>query len=280
MEVVDAHLHLPSPRLDWPHGEASRRDLQAELLLAQLDAAGVDAAVLVAVPGVAPLDECLEIAAEHPDRVAVIAPWEGDLARVPEGALGVRLVLSWPPENAERLRSGGYDGLFDAAERRGVPVSVLATGLLPEIAEVARARPSLRLVVDHLGLDQPPYLPAGDPPWGGLPDLLAMAGLENVAVKLSGAPTLSAEPYPYRDVWPHLDRVLSAFGADRCLWGSDAHRVSGRLRGFPPVPPYPGQHSHAQALHHLLDRVGLGEAERAALFGGTARRVLGWPARS
>ncbi|MFJ1840413.1 hypothetical protein [Streptomyces sp. NPDC088146] len=70
--------------------------------------------------------------------------------------------------------------------------------------------------------------------------------------------------------------MLAAFGVDRCMWATDQHRVFGRLHGFPPMSRYPGYHSYAQGLHHLLDRGELSKPEKTALFGGTARRITGW----
>ncbi|WP_367123825.1 amidohydrolase [Streptomyces phytohabitans] len=302
-EIIDAHLHLPSPRNPWEHGEESFADLQTELLLAQLDAAGVDAAVLMSEAHCAPAARCRAAVARHPDRLATVLDYDeiaagaaesstagpsaaepgaaGLVARVAEqpGVLGLRLTTAWPPDNIERLRSGAYEDMLDAAETHGVPVCFLGPGHLPDLAAVARAHPSLPLVVDHFGLHQPPYMPADDPPWRDFGELLKLAELPNVSVKLSGAPTLSTAPYPYPDLRPPLERVLDAFGVDRCMWATDQHRVFGRLHGFPEVPRYPGYHSYAQGLHYLLDHVELSPSERTALFGGTARRVLGWTDR-
>ncbi len=158
------------------------------------------------------------------------------------------------------------------------PVCVPGMGNLPDVAAVARAYPTLTLIIDHLGLNQLPFMPPDDPPGRDLGQLLALAGLPNVSVKLSGAPPLSDTPYPYPDIWPCLEQVLDAFGADRCMWGTDQHWVSGRLHGFDPVPRYPGYHSYAQGLHYLLDRDELSEAEKTALFGGTVRKIMGWAA--
>ncbi|MFD5827890.1 amidohydrolase family protein [Lentzea sp. NPDC060358] len=288
MEILDAQLHLPSPRRTWPHGDQSLDDLRGEVLVAQLDAAGVDTAVLVGSPHIAPSSAFEAVVARHPDRFAAVLELDETAPDIAEqvaglrgtpGVVGLRVVTAMPPANAHRLRAGAYDRLLTAAERHGVAVSMLATGYLAGVAAVARAHPALPLVVDHLGLPQPPYQPVADPAWGDLGHLLALAEFPTVSVKLSGAPTLSTADYPYPDVWPHLAAVLDAFGVDRCLWGSDHHRVLGRLPGLAPLPAYPGRHSYAQALHHLLDRADLSTADKTALFGGTARRVLNWPIR-
>ncbi|MFE9183879.1 amidohydrolase family protein [Micromonospora haikouensis] len=286
MEIIDAHLHLPRTQRPWDHGDESFLDLQGELLVAQLDAAGVDVAVLVSHPLFAPGAGCEAAVARHPDRLAAVLQLDETARDVAEqvarlrtrpGILGLRVTTTWPPGNSGRLRAGAYETLLAAAERHRVPVCLLATGDLPGVAVIARAHPSLPLVVDHLGLAQPPYQTPDDPAWRDLAHLLALAEFPNVSVKLSGAPTLSAVPYPYPDVWPHLRQVLDAFGVDRCMWATDQHRVSGRLPGLDPLPRYPGYHSYAQGLHYLLDRLDLSPAEQAALFGGTARRVLGVP---
>ena len=46
--------------------------------------------------------------------------------------------------------------------------------------------------------------------------MLALAELDNVAIKISGACTLSHQPFPYPDVWAPLRRVFDAYGLDRC----------------------------------------------------------------
>ena len=43
----------------------------------------------------------------------------------------------------------------------------------------------------------------------------------NVSVKLSASPLMSKEPYPFRDMAPHIQRLFEAFGPQRCYWGTD-----------------------------------------------------------
>ena len=49
----------------------------------------------------------------------------------------------------------------------------------------------------------------------------ALAKYPNVSVKLSSAPLISSEPYPFRDVTPHIKRLFDAYGPQRCYWGTD-----------------------------------------------------------
>ncbi len=58
-----------------------------------------------------------------------------------------------------------------------------------------------------------------------LPELLALARYPNVAVKATGVPGYSTEPYPYRTLHPYLRRVYEAFGPERLFWGTDITRM-------------------------------------------------------
>lgn len=89
---------------------------------------------------------------------------------------------------------------------------------LPSVAAVAAAHPGLRLIVNHAG--QPPL---GGAPSAGAFDLWAasirrLAGHGNVAVKFSGllSPTTGTG-----HLRPVAETLLSAFGEDRVMFGSD-----------------------------------------------------------
>jgi L-fuconolactonase len=45
-------------------------------------------------------------------------------------------------------------------------------------------------------------------------------------VKISGACTLSHEPFPYDDIWEPIGRIIDAFGIERCMWGTDWTRAA------------------------------------------------------
>ena len=93
--------------------------------------------------------------------------------------------------------------------------------------------------------------------------MLALAAHPNVAIKITGACTLSHEAFPYRDIWDPLRRISDAFGMDRCLWGTDWTRAVALL-------------TYAQGVDafRVSDRLSAGD--RAALMGGTAARVYKW----
>jgi len=131
---------------------------------------------------------------------------------------------------------------------------------LDEVYDVATRFDELQLIVDHFGLAQPPMMPADPEPFGDLPKLVRLAELANVAVKFSGAPTLSAEPFPFRDLWPYLRRVVDAFGPERLLWAGDYPRVR--------------NHTYREALAFVRDTPELSATEKEQLLSLTARRLL------
>ena len=80
--------------------------------------------------------------------------------------------------------------------------------------------------------------PTPTEPFGELPKLLKLAQHENVAVKISGACTLSHEPFPYGDLWDPLGRVFDAFGFGHCMWGTDWTRAINLLTYKQGVAPF------------------------------------------
>jgi len=51
--------------------------------------------------------------------------------------------------------------------------------------------------------------------------VVGLAKYPNVSVKVSSIPTISSQPFPWRDTWSHIERCFDAFGPLRCYWGSD-----------------------------------------------------------
>jgi L-fuconolactonase len=94
--------------------------------------------------------------------------------------------------------------------------------------------------------------------------VLALAAHDNIAIKISGACTLSHEPFPYKDLWDQLSRVFDAFGFDRCLWGTDWTHAVALLT-----------YEQGVEAFRVTDR--LSDSERAALMGETLARVYNWP---
>ena len=105
--------------------------------------------------------------------------------------------------------------------------------------------------------------PAPPDPFGDLPIVLAAAELENVAIKISGACTLSHEPFPYPDIWEPLSRIFDAYGLERCLWGTDWTRAVRVL-------------SYEQGVEAFRVTESLTDSDRAVLIGGALTKIYGW----
>jgi L-fuconolactonase len=289
MEILDAQLHCwladRAPR-PWIEGYRERTRRSAPLvllqtavpmapatLLAEMDAAGVAAGVLTP-QGVYGNDNGFELEARAaaPDRFAVMG-WvdhrrpdvadalAADRAR---GMAGARLLGF----GERALARGDVDAALAACAALRLPVALwLPHPVPPALVAAIERHPELPFLVDHLGVGHaPPALGwAPEDPWEHLPGVLALARHPNTYIKLTGAPALSHEPYPFRDIWPGLLRIVEAFGPERVLWGSDITRT-GSL------------HTYADAVGYLTEVDGLGPAELAELYGRALRRVLDWPA--
>jgi L-fuconolactonase len=288
--IIDGQLHEPGPHLTWPEDPEARNRALTEIALAWMESAGVDRALLH--PST---DWGAYAATQAPGRFAYVpafllppgAPLPDFPNAVEElvarpGVKGLRLIVSYPPtgENAARLEQGVFEPLLEACERRGVPLFLYITGCLQLVPAVAESHPDLTLVVDHFGIPQPPMEERDDPQWKGLDALVELAQYPNVAVKVCGAIALSDGPPPFADVWPHLDRLIAAFGADRLLWASDQSRFLGRIGFDHEIPqaidPYPGKHTYAQSIDLFRNAEHLSDADKAMILGGTLMRLLDW----
>jgi L-fuconolactonase len=291
MEIIDAQIHVwehaPPPGRAWEHDEMTARNMPvtvtAEDAIAAMDAVGVHAAVLSVPPSYrARLSDSVyrydnsyaeEAAATYPGRfcsVGRVDPGHPDLeeevARVMRGTgvAGLRVAVT-RPQQVQALHAGGYERLFAAAESQGVPVMLLAQPELRAVCQTAKAHPSLQLIVDHVGLVQPnTHMPPDPRPLDALPDVLALAELPNVFLKLTGMTTLSGQPYPFADLRDPVRRIIDAFGPARLLWGSDYTRTKQIT-------------TYAEALHFFEHGGGLTEEEQRLIFAANLTSVLRWP---
>jgi L-fuconolactonase len=139
----------------------------------------------------------------------------------------------------------------------------LCWGRLEQAAQLAARNPDTRVVIDHLGLQQPFEPPPSPEPFADLPKVLALAARDNIAIKISGACTLSHQPFPYKDIWDPLGRIFDAFGLARCMWGTDWTRAVALLT-----------YEQGVEAFRVTDR--LSDGDQAMLMGGTLERVYNW----
>ena len=280
LRVIDAQVHLwepDSPSRPWKKLLTPRRGggwddpVTADVAIAAMDAVGVDALVAVVPTLYDDANYALEASRRFPERIFVVphismktpgldSVIETYAAQPEVVALRVSMGLT-DHRDFERYRQGQYAALFTAAERVGLPIMLWVSGNLAEAGPIARDYPHLQFVIDHMGMLQPPRVDPGAAPFASLPDLLALAALPNIAVKLSGVPSLSVGPYPFSDLWPTLHQVFRAFGAERLMWGSDFTQKR-------------TLHSYADALGYIRDTDQLSHSEKSQVLGSTAERLL------
>jgi L-fuconolactonase len=293
MEVIDSQFHGIGPNFEWPESEELRCNVMAELGLGWMEAVGVDAAVLFPIEAMAWTDLAIKSFPERFSQVIRITePAAPDVAEVvlearrQPNVVAVRAMLGKQIADLTGgrgigwLKSGALEPMWETCETHGIPVFMFVQGILPLIEDVAKEHPSLSLIIDHFGIQQPPMVGRDTPPWVTLPELLSLGKYENVAVKMCGAPVLSDEEYPFNDTWGPVHQIVDAFGAERVMWASDISRFNGRI-GWENLYPqghenYPGKHTYAESLHMIRDTPELSPAEKEMILGGSARRVLGW----
>ena len=278
MLTIDSQVHAYErnhqgrPWAGFLHGPP---EVTGEDMVAAMDTVGVDGAVLVSPYSMYRYDAsyAVDVYAAHPGRFALIKPvdpTDPNVARTiadwasTRGAVGIRLMLR--PEVTADPEDPGLNRVLAAAARHGFPVNVLGWGRLEQVDALAARNPDTRLVIDHLGLQQPFVPPPPAQPFADLPKLLKLAPHANVTVKISGACTLSHEPFPYRDIWEPLGRIFDAFGLDRCMWGTDWTRAVALLT-----------YKQAVDAFRVTDR--LTDSDRVVLMGGTLTRVYRWAPR-
>jgi L-fuconolactonase len=275
MLTIDAQVHAYErnhPGRPWAGTLVGPPEVTGDDMVAAMDTVGVDGAVLVSPFSMYRLDAsyAVEVRRQHPGRFGLVKPVDPADPGVDEtiaewvatpGSVGIRLMLR--PEVSSDPADPGLNRVLAAAARHGVPVNLLCTGRLAQVDELARRNPDTQLVIDHLGLPQPFEPPPPVAPWAGLPELLPLAAHPNVAVKISGAGTLSHEPFPYRDIWDPLCRIFDAFGLDRCLWGTDWTRAVRLL-------------SYRDAVEAFRATDRLSNADRALLMGESLARIYRW----
>ena len=96
---------------------------------------------------------------------------------------------------------------------------------MPALAKIAERHPRLKLHIDHLGRQGGGTGITDDAAFADLKETLAMARYPNVAIKMSGAPSYSSQPYPYKNIHGYLRQIFEAFGPDRSFWGTDITRM-------------------------------------------------------
>lgn len=272
--IIDSQVHAYErnrPERPWRNVLPGPLEVTGDDMVAAMDAVGVDGALLVSPFTLYRYDAsyALDVYATHPGRFGIIKPFDprsesvaeeiAEWARTP-GVVGARLMLMSRSYTAD---DPGLHRLLAAGAQAGIPVNVLCWGQLPLVRELARRHPNTQLVLDHVGLSQPFAPPPPPEPFAELPAVVSLATYDNVAIKISGACTLSHQSFPYRDIWEPLGQIFKAFGFARCLWGTDWTRAVDFLT-----------YKQGVEAFRVMDQ--LSETERAALMGGSLAKMYHW----
>ena len=275
MAIIDSQVHAYEANTatrpwrtvpNWPG------HVTGDEMVAAMDAVGVDGAIFISAFSLYGYDAgyAEEVQRAHPGRFAIVKPVDADDPAVADvvaewkrtpGAVSVRIMLR--KEDGLRTDHPGIDRILRSAAHHDLPVNILCWDNLDAGTALIDRHPNTRFIIDHLGILQPREPPAPPQPWAALPKVLDLAKRPNAVIKVSGACTLSREPYPFPDIWDPLARLFDAWGFERCLWGTDW------TRAFAVV-------SYEQGVRPFLTTDRLGAAERAMLMGGACAKAYGW----
>jgi len=275
MPTIDVQVHCYErnhPGRPWHAVLAGPPEVTGPDMIKAMDEVGVDGALLISVYTMYKWDASYAVGVhkQFPNRFALIKPVDSNDPKVGEtieewakmdGTVAVRIMFT--PEVSTDPAHPGINKVLATAGKCDLPVNLMARGRLDQVAELAKRHPNTTLVIDHLGLEQPMKPPAPQEPWVELPKLLALSTHKNIVVKISGACTLSHEPFPYKDIRKPVDQILNTFGLDRCMWGTDWTRAVNLL-------------TFKQGVDAFRAKDWLSDSDRATLMGGSLSKIYGW----
>jgi predicted TIM-barrel fold metal-dependent hydrolase len=273
--IIDSQVHAyepNTPKRPWRNSPNWPPSATGDEMVAAMKKVGVDGAIFISAFSLYGYDAsyAVEVQKAHTGKFGIVKPVDPDDAGVDEvvaawkrtpGTVGIRIMLT--KENKRDPKDPGLDRIARAAVKHDFPVNILCWGNLEAGTALIDRNPDTRFIIDHLGILQPRVKPAPEQPWADLPKVLELAKRKNAVIKVSGACTLSKEPYPFNDIWDPLARVFDAWGFERCLWGTDW------TRAFAVV-------NYEQAVEPFMKTDRLSASERAMLMGGACAKAYRW----
>ena len=275
--IIDSQVHAYEPNTPsrpWQGFLQGPDQATGDDMVKAMDEVGVDGALLVSPFSLYGYDAsyALEVYRAHPDRFGLIKPFDVKSVNVREdllewasipGVVGARLMIS----NSELQDSEpGVEEMFLTASEADIPVNVFCSGNLSVLKKLAETYPNTRLIIDHLGLEQPFVPPPPEDPFYDIDQVIEVSKYDNVAIKISGACTLSHNPFPYDDIWAPLERIFEAFGFERCMWGTDWTRAVELL-------------TYEQGVESFRIANSISDNERKTLMGGSLSKIYKWKPR-
>ena len=274
-EIVDAQIHMwKASSADWPWDPGVKPQLPEpftyERALPLMDETGIDRAVIVP-PGLNySNDYALEAAKKYP---TASQSWAGSRLEDPKsaalvptwrqqpGMLGVGMT-STPPSDRDAEERNGADWFWAAAEKAGLPVMAFTSGRYSVFEQIVARHPGMPLIIDHMGVNT--AVAKEGKMTEAISQAVALAKYPNVSVKLSNLPNSSLEPYPFKDLTPHLRRVFDAYGPQRCYWGTDVTNGMARV-------------GWKQRLTHFTEKIDfMSDADKDWVMGRSIKQRLKW----
>ena len=273
--MIDAQVHTYERNhkaRPWIGELTGPEEVTGDNMVEEMDRVGVDGAILVSPWSMYRYDAsyAVDVFKKFPNKFRLVKPVDPSDLEVSEiiqewakvrGAVAVRLMMAYAdPGNASNY---GLDIVMKTASRCNFPVNLLCWGNLKEIGCLAKRYPNTRLVIDHLGIWQPFDFPVPDQPFLELQNVLELANFDNIAIKITGACTLSHQSFPYTDIWEPLEKIFTRFSLERCMWGTDWTRAVKLV-------------SYKESVDCFLDNSSLSADEKSQLMGKTVERIYGW----
>ncbi|XP_057949673.1 uncharacterized protein LOC131144812 isoform X2 [Malania oleifera] len=280
-KIIDSHLHVwasPQEAADkYPYfpGQEPTIPGNVDFLLQCMEEASVDGALIVQ-PINHKFDHSLvtSVLQKYPSKFVGCC-----LANPAEDGSGVQqlehLVLKdgyravrfnpylWP--SGQQMTNEIGKALFSRAGELGVPVGFMCMkGLnlhISEIEKLCLEFPATIVLLDHLAFCKPP---TNDEESLSLTKLLKLSRFPQVYVKFSALFRVSRMSFPYQDLSQLLSQVVSSFGANRVMWGSD----------FPFVVPECGYEKAKEAVLCIANQVPLSSSQLEWIMGKTALQLF------
>jgi L-fuconolactonase len=251
--IVDSHTHAGTSWFE-----------PVETLIYQMDASGVQKAVLIQHGGTYDNAYLLDCAARHKGRFSVVG-------LVDESSpLAVEDLETWTGQGISGVRLGTSSpkSLWQAASELELTVSCrqdvgeFASGRFNDI--VSGLPKDIPVVVEHFAGGVADM----DEPYEGFAEALKVAELPNVYIKLGGLGEISHRPsvlnqeFRFDFTPPFVEMILEAFGPKRTMWGSD-------------YPPVGNREGYRNAMRGIMDHPSLDDSQdRNWVMGRTASSVF------
>jgi predicted TIM-barrel fold metal-dependent hydrolase len=273
---IDGHSHIWTPdtkRYPLAKGftvdEMNPKSFTAEELLAICRPVGVGRVNLIQM-SYYEFDNSymLDAIKQYPDRfvgTAIVDPYsekpgEAMRALLPKGVRAFRIQPQYSKQPPARwLEPKGYDAMFATGAETGQVLSCLIDPTcFPELDRMCKKYPDTKVIIDHIGrvgVD-------GSIREKDVQALRDLARHPHIFVKIGAFYALGKKTPPYLDLVPLIKSVVSAFGANRCLWESDC-------------PFQVAHHRYGESLALVRDHLGfLSDDEKDALLRKTAETLL------